>query len=83
MLHKQRVLILWFAIFGQALSLFELWILIPRIAFWLEMPYCRSSHGHHRRYFCSTMGFSPLIIFHSGPAVPQFQFGNNFGIPKS
>jgi hypothetical protein len=39
MLHKQRVSILRFAVFGQAPTLFELWILIPRIAFWLAMPY--------------------------------------------
>jgi hypothetical protein len=57
---------------GPVALLFELSILIPRIAFWLATPYYRSSHGHQGRYFHSTMGFSPQVIFVSGPAVPQF-----------
>jgi hypothetical protein len=67
---------------GPIALLFELWILIPQITFWLATPYCRSTHGHQRRYFHSTMGFSPQIVSHSGPAVPQFQFGNNFKFPE-
>jgi hypothetical protein len=31
----------------------------------------------------STMGFSPQVISHSGPVVPQFQFENNFKFPKT
>jgi hypothetical protein len=31
---------------GNAVSIFEWWILIPRIVFWLATPSCYSIHGY-------------------------------------
>jgi hypothetical protein len=60
---------------------FELWILIPRIVFWLATPYYPKSHGHQRRY-CIQLWASVRLFLIQGQQCLKFQFRNNFKFPE-
>jgi hypothetical protein len=78
-LLKQRVSIFWFAVCGQTLSLFELWILIPRTAFWLATPYYQSSRGHQRHIFIRPWASIPRLSLIQGQQCLNFDSRVNFG----
>jgi hypothetical protein len=48
---------------GHAVSIFEWWILIPRIVFWLATPSYYSSHGYRffDYFFISARSAASLI----------------------
>jgi hypothetical protein len=78
-LLKQRVSTFWFAVCRQTLSFFELWILIPRTAFWLATPYYQSSRGHQRRIFIRPWASVPRLSLIQGQQCLNFDSRVNFG----